>query len=74
MTVVIEAVGAAGFSVESNEIVRIPTTMVDIDDVETARKILHLMERLDDHDDVQSVSANFQISDDISADVIAELG
>lgn len=74
MTVVIEAVGAAGFSVESNEIVRIPTTMVDIDDVETAKKVLHLMERLDDHDDVQSVSANFQISDDISADVMAELG
>ncbi len=63
MTPVIEALQAAGLSVDSNEIVRIPTTTVEVDDVETARKVLALMERLDDHDDVQSVAANFNIPD-----------
>ncbi len=63
MTPVIDALQAAGLSVDSNEIVRIPTSTVDVDDVETARKVLTLMERLDDHDDVQSVAANFNIPD-----------
>ena len=61
MAGVIEAIGKAGMPVESNEIVRIPTNSVDVDDVETARKVLDLVERLDDHDDVQSVAANFNI-------------
>ena len=63
MTPVIDALQAAGLLVDSNEIVRIPATTVDVDDVETARKVLTLMERLDDHDDVQSVAANFNIPD-----------
>ncbi len=63
MTDVIEALKAAGLEPESNEVARIPTNTVDVEDVETARKVLNLMERLDDHDDVQSVSANFTIPD-----------
>ena len=63
MAAVIDALGQAGVSVEGNELVRIPTNTVDVEDVETARKVLDLMERLDDHDDVQSVSANFNIPD-----------
>ena len=61
MAAVIDALGQAGIAVESNEIVRIPTNSVDVEDVDTARKVLDLMERLDDHDDVQSVAANFNI-------------
>jgi YebC/PmpR family DNA-binding regulatory protein len=67
MATIVDALGKAGLAVESNEIVRIPTNTVDVDDVETARKVLHLMERLDDHDDVQSVSANFSIPDEAMA-------
>ena len=67
MAAVVDALGKAGLAVESNEIVRIPTNTVDVDDVETARKVLQLMERLDDHDDVQSVSANFSIPDEAMA-------
>lgn len=67
MAPVVDALGKAGLAVESNEIVRIPTNTVDVDDVETARKVLALMERLDDHDDVQSVSANFSIPDEAMA-------
>jgi len=39
-------------------------------DLEGARKVLKLLELLDDHDDVQSVSANFEILDT----VMVELG
>ena len=67
MAAVVDALGKAGLTVESNEIVRIPTNTVDVDDVETAKKVLTLMERLDDHDDVQSVSANFSIPDEAMA-------
>jgi len=63
MTGVLAALEAAGLEPASNELVRIPTNTVDVEDVETARKVLALMERLDDHDDVQSVAANFSIPD-----------
>jgi transcriptional/translational regulatory protein YebC/TACO1 len=43
---------------------------VDIDDVDTARRVLELMERLDDHDDVQAVAANFNIPET----ALAQLG
>ena len=70
MAAVIEALATAGLAVESNEIVRIPTNTVDVEDIDTARRVLQLMERLDDHDDVQSVSANFSIPDE----ALAQLG
>jgi len=41
---------------------------VDLD-VETSRKVLKLMEELDDHDDVQNVSANFNIPDEAMAEI-----
>jgi YebC/PmpR family DNA-binding regulatory protein len=63
MATVLDALQQAGLTVESNEIVRIPTNTVEVEDVDMARKVLDLMERLDDHDDVQSVAANFSIPD-----------
>jgi YebC/PmpR family DNA-binding regulatory protein len=70
MAAVVEAVQKGGLQVESNEIVRVPTNTVDVDDVDMARKVLDLVERLDDHDDVQSVAANFNIPDE----ALAQLG
>lgn len=70
MAAVIDALAKTGLAVESNEIVRIPTNTVDVEDIDTARRVLQLMERLDDHDDVQSVSANFSIPDE----ALAQLG
>ena len=67
MAVVVDALNKAGLTVETNEIVRIPTNTVDVEDVDTARRVLDLVERLDDHDDVQSVSANFNIPDEAMA-------
>jgi transcriptional/translational regulatory protein YebC/TACO1 len=64
MSNVVSAIRDADILVDSSEIIRVPATTVQIEDVAVARKVLYLMERLDDHDDVQSVSANFSIPDE----------
>ena len=56
----VAALERAGITAEVSQISRIPTSTVDLD-AETGRKVLALMEKLDDHDDVQSVTANFNI-------------
>ncbi|HEX5446629.1 MAG TPA: YebC/PmpR family DNA-binding transcriptional regulator, partial [Pirellulales bacterium] len=63
-----DALSQRGLKPESNQISRIPTSTVDLD-AETGRNVLKLMERLDDHDDVQSVSANFNIPDEAMAEM-----
>ena len=51
--------------IESSELSMVPDTTVPVNDAETARKILNLMEDFEDHDDVQEVYANFDIPDEI---------
>ena len=58
----------AGIEPEVKQITRIPTNTVDLD-AATGRKILKLMDLLDDHDDVQNVSANFNIPDEAMAEI-----
>jgi transcriptional/translational regulatory protein YebC/TACO1 len=66
-TAVSEALSAAKITAESAQITRIPTNTVEVADVETAKRVLALVEELDNHDDVQSVSANFSIPDEAMA-------
>jgi transcriptional/translational regulatory protein YebC/TACO1 len=56
-----EALEAEGIAVESAEITMLPKTTVDVEDEATAKKILRLMDALEDNDDVQDVYANFDI-------------
>ena len=65
---VTDALAARGLEPESSQLSRIPTNTVDLD-AETGRTVLKLVERLDDHDDVQSVSANFNIPDEAMAEI-----
>ncbi len=64
-----EALENAELTPEAKEITRIPSNTVDLG-ADEVRKVLKLVESLDDHDDVQNVSANFNIPDE----VMAELG
>jgi YebC/PmpR family DNA-binding regulatory protein len=68
-TTVAAALTAAGVEPESSQLTRIPTNTVNVDDPEVARKVLNLMEQLDNHDDVQSVAANFNIPDEAMAQI-----
>ena len=63
-TDVADALTTAGITVTSKQVTRIPNNTVDLD-ADQARKVLKLMEALDDHDDVQNVSANFNLSDEV---------
>lgn len=67
-----DALAAAGVEPEVQELAVMPKNTVDVSDPDTARMVLKLMERLDDHDDVQNVSANFNIPDEIMAAVSEE--
>lgn len=58
------ALDEANIAVAHAEVTRIPGTTVKLDE-DAARKVLKLMDALDDHDDVQNVSANFDIPDDV---------
>ena len=62
-----DALIAAGIEPESKQLARIPTNTVEVADIETAKTVLALVTELDDHDDVQSVSANFNIPDEALA-------
>jgi len=61
---------AAGIPVEQAEVRMIPETEVKLDGRE-AEQMLRLLELIEDHDDVQAVSANFDIPDEILERVLA---
>ncbi len=54
-----------GLMVVSFEIFKKPTTLVEIKDAETAKKVLTLIEKIEDLDDVQKVYSNFDIPDNL---------
>jgi len=62
-----DALDAAGMSSKSAELVFEPTTTVEVDGEGEAQKVLRLLDMIDDHDDVQSVHANYDIPDAILA-------
>ena len=55
------AIEAAGFTVDSAELTMVPKTTVEVADEGDAKKVLRLMDQLEDNDDVQDVYANFDI-------------
>jgi len=63
----------AGIEMEVNEVVRVPQTTVDVD-AETATTILKLLETLEDHDDVQSVSTNLNFEHPTIAELLSSSG
>ena len=56
-----QAVEAAGFTVDAAELTMVPKTTVEVADEAEAKKVLRLIEALEDNDDVQDVYANFDI-------------
>lgn len=52
-------------TVVSSELIRKPNTTVAISDKESADKLMHFIERIENHEDVQKVYANFDIREDL---------
>ena len=61
----------AGIDYDSAEAQFVPATQVEVD-VDGARRILRLIDALEDSDDVQDVFANFDASDEVMAELDAE--
>lgn len=55
----------SGFGVESADIIMKPNITVDIHNKEIAEKVLDFTQKLEEHDDIQKVYANFDIPDEI---------
>ncbi|MER6399220.1 MULTISPECIES: YebC/PmpR family DNA-binding transcriptional regulator [unclassified Kitasatospora] len=71
MVAVRTALVDAGVDYDSAEANFLPSMQVELD-VDGARKILKLIDALEDSDDVQNVFANFDISDEVGAQLDAE--
>jgi len=64
-----QALEEAGITQESAEITMLPQTTVPIQDVGEARKVIKLVEALEDNEDVQNVYSNFEIPDSLLAEI-----
>jgi YebC/PmpR family DNA-binding regulatory protein len=59
------ALEGAGISYESADLTMLPKTTVSVEDESAAKKLLRLMDALEENDDVQDVYANFDIPERI---------
>ena len=65
-----DALEAGGFTVESADSPMVSENLVPIATVEEAKKVLRVVEMIEDNDDVQDVFANFDIPDDVMDQVM----
>ena len=62
---VVEGLEKEGFKPQTAEFTRIPQNTVPVNDEKTAQQIMKLLDKLEEHDDVQNVYMNFDIPDEI---------
>jgi YebC/PmpR family DNA-binding regulatory protein len=58
----------AGVKIVDAELTYVPSNTMEISDPETARKIIRLMDTLEDLDDVAATHTNFELADSLSLD------
>jgi len=63
-----KAIEDAGIKTQSSELTRIPQNTVNVEE-KHCKSLLRLMDTLEDHDDIQKVYSNFEITDEIMATV-----
>ena len=66
---VVTALAEAGVAIESSEVTQVPKTSVTLEGPD-AKKVLNLIDALEELDDVQEVYANFDISDEVMASLV----
>jgi len=62
-----DALEELGVKVLSADLTLVPQNVIPITDEGETKKVLRLMDAIDDHDDVQNVYANFDLSDELLA-------
>ncbi len=63
-----DALEATGMEMDSAELSMIPQNTVEVD-ADTGRKLMRLVDALEDNDDVQNVHANFDLPDEVLAEL-----
>jgi YebC/PmpR family DNA-binding regulatory protein len=66
-----EALVNGGVEIESADVTQLPTNLVPVEESE-ARRLLRLIDALDELEDVQAVFANYDIDDSVMEKVLAE--
>jgi YebC/PmpR family DNA-binding regulatory protein len=69
LSAVRQALESAGFKVENAELTMVPKTTIEVDEESQAKKILRLIDALEENDDVQEVYANFDIPERVLEEV-----
>ncbi|HSV26422.1 MAG TPA: YebC/PmpR family DNA-binding transcriptional regulator [Sedimentisphaerales bacterium] len=64
-----KAIEGKNVPIETAELSMVPDVSVAVNNEDTARKILAMMEAFEEHDDVQNVYSNFDIPDEILAKI-----
>jgi transcriptional/translational regulatory protein YebC/TACO1 len=63
-----DALQAAGIDYDSSEAEFVPHLTVEVD-ADTARKVLRLIDALEESDDVQNIYSNFDITPEVQAEL-----
>lgn len=66
LTSVSNKITQMGYPIEASDLTMVPNILVDIADLEVAKKAISLAEKFEDHDDVQKVYANFNFSAEVA--------
>lgn len=69
----VESLEKLGYILKSSELTRVPSNSVEVADEAVVKKILLLLEKLEEHDDVQNVYSNFEADEDIINKISAAL-
>ena len=64
-----KALEDAKYVVDNAEVSMVAKTPVEVNDPEAAKKVLRLVDALEEHDDVQNVYSNFDIPDEIASKI-----
>jgi YebC/PmpR family DNA-binding regulatory protein len=60
------AIEGKGWKPDVAEVMTVPKNRIEIQDPKVAKKVLDLLEAIDDHDDVQNVWSNQEIADEVA--------
>lgn len=63
-----DALKNAGYEIVDAELTYVPNNTLEVADPETARKVINLMDALDDLDDVANTHTNFELAESLSLD------
>ena len=68
---VADALDAASVPTQTADILQVPQNTVELDAAD-GRRVIRMLDALEENDDIQNVTANFSIPDDIMQDVMAD--